>query len=156
MNTQKHNVHKSDEDRVAASVTTAGEPVGSLRPSSLEILEAFALILSAELVLKLRGLSVLLHRIRCFPVSPRETPEALTVERTCQALNRATIYYPKHTICLQRSAALTRLLRARGIPARLVIGFTVFPCKGHAWVEVNGRGINERYFTGDYKVLVKC
>ena len=53
-------------------------------------------------------------------------------------------YYPKNVACLQRSAATVWLLRRFGIPADLVIGVSKFPFKSHAWVEVEGRVVNDR------------
>jgi hypothetical protein len=55
----------------------------------------------------------------------------------------ATCFYWKPVRCLQRSVCLVRLLRTRGIAARLVIGYRPTPFFSHAWVEVNGRVVND-------------
>ena len=55
----------------------------------------------------------------------------------------ATCFYWKPVRCLQRSVCLVRLLRARGTAARLVIGYRPMPFFSHAWVEVNGRVVND-------------
>jgi transglutaminase superfamily protein len=36
-----------------------------------------------------------------------------------------------------------RLLRARGVVARLLIGYRPVPFLSHAWVEVEGRVVND-------------
>ena len=60
------------------------------------------------------------------------------------AVDIACIWYWKQVLCLQRSAAITCLLRELGVPAQLVIGAQQIPFRAHAWVEVNGRVIHER------------
>lgn len=70
--------------------------------------------------------------------------QASIVDLVCQAVNDASMWYPKRVLCLQRSAVTTCLLRTCGIPAQLVIGAQKFPFKAHAWTEVDGRAINER------------
>lgn len=66
------------------------------------------------------------------------------VDRVCNAMNLACVWYPRRVLCLQRSAVTTCLLRGNGVPAKMVIGAQQIPFKAHAWVEVNGRAINER------------
>ena len=56
-----------------------------------------------------------------------------------QAVDWAAALYWKRVLCLQRSIAGTRLLRAYGVKAELVIGCRLVPFAGHAWVEVDGR-----------------
>jgi|SRR5690242_21734635 len=58
------------------------------------------------------------------------------------AVEAATCIYWKRVRCLQRAVATVRLLRAYGIAAELVIGYTAAPFFAHAWVEVNGRVLN--------------
>ena len=67
-----------------------------------------------------------------------------TIERVSAAVNYACIWYPKQAQCLQRSFVVTSLLRKHGVPAQMVIGAQKLPFKAHAWVEVEGRPINER------------
>jgi len=66
------------------------------------------------------------------------------IDQICDALNHACMWYPKRALCLQRSSVLTCLLRSSGIPAQMVLGAQKLPFKAHAWVEVNGRPVNER------------
>jgi hypothetical protein len=61
----------------------------------------------------------------------------------CAAVQLATTLYWKRVLCLQRSFCATRLLRAHGVPARLVIGYVPEPFFSHAWVEVAGTVVND-------------
>src|SRR5260370_19503425 len=84
------------------------------------------------------------HRIgRNWEVTSKE-PASEVSNRVCDAVNHACIWYPKRALCLQRSAVTTCLLRSCGVPAQMVIGAQKLPFKAHAWVEVNGRPVNER------------
>lgn len=66
------------------------------------------------------------------------------IDRVCTAVNYACVWYPKQALCLQRSFVTTYLLRKHGISAQMVLGAQKLPFKAHAWVEVDGRAINER------------
>ena len=68
--------------------------------------------------------------------------EAL-VAAVCDAVVLAACFYWKPVLCLQRSVCAVRLLRARGQAARLVVGYRPVPFFSHAWVEVNGRVVND-------------
>lgn len=67
-----------------------------------------------------------------------------TIEKVCNAVNHACVWYPKLSLCLQRSFVTTYLLRRHGAPAEMVLGAQKLPFKAHAWVEVEGRAVNER------------
>jgi hypothetical protein len=77
------------------------------------------------------------------PVAPCQI-DADVVQRVCDAVNNACVWYPKRVLCLQRSAVTTCLLRRCGVPAKMVMGAQNLPFKAHAWTEVDGRAINER------------
>src|ERR1700732_4490197 len=66
------------------------------------------------------------------------------VDRVCEAVNNACVWYPKRVLCLQRSVVITCMLRHYGVPAQMVMGAQKAPFKAHAWTEVDGRAINER------------
>jgi hypothetical protein len=79
------------------------------------------------------------------------------VERVCSAVDMACIWYWKEVLCLQRSAATAVLLKKHGVRAQLVIGAQQMPFKAHAWVEVEGRVVNDRPYTPEvYAVLDRC
>ncbi len=65
------------------------------------------------------------------------------VRRICDAVSLAACFYWKPVYCLQRSATTARLLRGNGIPCDLVIGYQPSPFASHAWVEVDGRVVND-------------
>ena len=83
--------------------------------------------------------------------------ESNLIDRVCMAVNYACVWYPKQALCLQRSFVTTYLLRKRGIAAQMVLGAQKLPFKAHAWVEVDGRAINERSNAqATYAVWDKC
>jgi hypothetical protein len=63
--------------------------------------------------------------------------DVLTLVRV--AVRDACVFYAKPVYCLQGSAAVTRMLRRRGVPAQLVIGCQAAPVELHAWVELDGK-----------------
>lgn len=91
------------------------------------------------------------HPIRGVPASHHSVP------LICSAVDMACIWYWKEALCLQRSAATACLLKRSGFPAQLVIGAQQMPFKAHAWVEVNGRVVNDKPYTPEiYAVLDRC
>jgi hypothetical protein len=79
------------------------------------------------------------------------------IDRVCMAVNYACVWYPKQALCLQRSFITTYLLRKHGVAAQMVLGAQKLPFKAHAWVEVDGRAINERSdVQATYTVWDKC
>lgn len=73
-----------------------------------------------------------------------KSPEAGAVGRICDAVNLACVWYPKHVLCLQRAAVTTFLLRRSGVAAVMVLGAQKMPFAAHAWVEVDGKPVNEK------------
>jgi hypothetical protein len=72
------------------------------------------------------------------------------VTAVCRAMDRASTLYPRHALCLQRSAAATCVLRDHGVAAALVIGARKHPFRAHAWVEVDGAVVNDKRGVKDY------
>jgi hypothetical protein len=83
------------------------------------------------------------ERLRRCPVRARAV-KSQTADQVVWAVDEACVWYVKRAACLQRSAVATRLLRRRGIRADLVIGYRPIPFESHAWVEVDGRIVNDR------------
>ena len=84
------------------------------------------------------GFRAVISTVARTPLAARSVSyDALALVRV--AVRDACLYYVKPVHCLQRSAAVTRLLRRRGIPAQLVIGYQPMPVHGHAWVELHGK-----------------
>jgi hypothetical protein len=123
---------------------------------SFLLVHAFAKLIRFDLYLARGNFAALYTKVRDFPVRPR-MPEEDTVERISHAVDMACIWYWKEVLCLQRSAATTCLLREYGVPAKLVIGAQQMPFKAHAWVESEGRVVNDKPYTPEmYLVLDRC
>lgn len=65
------------------------------------------------------------------------------VDSICEAVNLAACFYFKPVRCLQKSVVTARLLNTCGIESRIVIGYRQSPFFSHAWVEVDGRVVND-------------
>lgn len=94
-------------------------------------------------VLASRGFARVHTFTRRRPVAARP-PDAATLRRVCWAVDEACVWYVKRAFCLQRASVTTWLLRRRGVPAQLVIGYRPVPVDSHAWVEVDGTVVNDR------------
>lgn len=120
------------------------------------VLRALLVLVSLEPVLLRKQFSAIYDRVRAAPVR-RAKHASHDLREVCAAVDTACIWYWKHVLCLQRSAASVLLLRAQGIPAQLVIGAQHMPFKAHAWVEVDGLIVNDVAYTKDlYAVLDRC
>jgi len=95
-------------------------------------------------------------QVRQFPPGREIVPCDIT-EKVCAAVDMACIWYWKEVLCLQRSAATACLLKQCGVAAQMVIGAQQMPFKAHAWVEVEGRVVNDKPYVRDmYAVLERC
>jgi len=118
------------------------------------VIESWTLLLLLEGVMRFRGLRKLhdlVRRQRVQPVSISRVPSA---EELCRASDLACVFYFKHVLCLQRSAATALLLKRHGYDVKLVIGAQVLPFKSHAWVEMEEGVMNDKPYMADiYMVL---
>jgi prolyl oligopeptidase len=120
------------------------------------VLRAYFRLTLFDVYLSREDFSGLHDKVGNFPVARRRTSADLP-QRLCRAVDIACICYWKQVLCLQRSAAMTCLLRNYGIAAALVIGTQQIPFKAHAWVEVEGIVVNDKpYITDIYSVLDRC
>ena len=116
-------------------------------------LRAYLALIQIELYLGNSNFAVLHHKVRNYPVAKCKSASD-TVDKVCAAVDMSCIWYWKQVLCLQRSAVTTFLLRRSGMPARMVIGGQQMPFKAHAWVEVDGRVVNDKpYMREMYAVL---
>jgi len=123
---------------------------------SVLVLKAYSKLIHFDLYLAQGNFAVLYDKIRNYPVT-KMTPAPNAVKRVCEAVDMACIWYWKEALCLQRSAATSCLLKSQGIFAQMVIGAQQLPFKAHAWVEVDGRVVNDKpYATEMYAVLERC
>jgi Transglutaminase-like superfamily len=123
---------------------------------SFLVLRAYMQLIVFDLDLKQRSFRDLYEKVRNSPMGTA-LHNAPTVEQVCYAMDLACIWYWKEVLCLQRSAATTSLLKQSGIAAQMVIGAQQLPFKAHAWVEVDGRVVNDKpYMPEIYGVLDRC
>jgi len=103
-----------------------------------------------------RDFARMLRFVRSYRVNAH-MPDGTLVQRVCEAINHAGIWYPKRVLCLQRSVVTTCLLRHCGVSAEMVICAQLMPFKAHAWTEVDQRVLNERRDVRRvYGVLERC
>lgn len=118
--------------------------------------EALAALLVYDILSGLCPFQTLYRMMKGWKVDQR-TNQASGTDRVCTAVNYACVWYPKQALCLQRSFVTTYLLRKRGVRAEMVLGAQKLPFKAHAWVEVDGRAINERSnVQATYAVWDRC
>jgi hypothetical protein len=122
----------------------------------LLVLKAYLKLIRFDLYLARGNFVALYDEVRNYPVGKMiPTPDA--VEHICSAVDMACIWYWKEALCLQRSAATSCLLKSHGISAQMVIGAQQLPFRAHAWVEVNGRVVNDKSYTpAMYGVVDRC
>jgi len=122
----------------------------------LAIVEAYVQLLAYDLFMWRHDLAALHHQIKTFPT--RETsPKPVSAELVTASFNVASAFYPKQALCLQRSAVLVKMLRRRGVRARLMIGAQKLPFRAHAWVQVDGVVIDDRLASSEtFMVLEVC
>jgi hypothetical protein len=92
----------------------------------------------------LAGFARVHERVRRCTVRRRGGAKSLPPEDVVWAVDEACVWYVKRVLCLQRSVVATRQLRHYGVRADLVIGYRPIPFESHAWVEVDGRVVNDR------------
>ena len=123
---------------------------------SFLVQRAYLTLIHFDLYLARGNFEALYDRVRNYPTS-RVPVLPNAVDTICSAVDVACIWYWKEALCLQRSAATACLLRRSGVPAMLVIGAQQAPFKAHAWVEADGRVVNDKpYLPEIYAVLDKC
>jgi prolyl oligopeptidase len=123
---------------------------------SMLVLKAYSKLIHFDLYIARKNFSAIYQKVRNYPVRKR-TPSRASIEEICSAVDMACILYWKEALCLQRSAATACLLKKYGIPAQLVIGAQQIPFKAHAWVEVDGRVVNDKSYLHEvYAVLDRC
>ncbi len=123
---------------------------------SFLVLRAYLLLIRFDLYLLRGNFSALYEKVHRYPLGKKTTSPDAT-EQISSAMDMACIWYWKEALCLQRSAATACLLKRYGIPAQMVIGAQQMPFKAHAWVEVEGRVVNDKPYTPEmYAVLDRC
>jgi hypothetical protein len=120
------------------------------------VLKAYWKLIWIDRCLARGDFAALYATVRNYPIRTLRTAPDMA-DRLCLAMETACIWYWKRALCLQRSAALTCLLRDHGVRAEMVIGAQQLPFKAHAWVEVAGLVVNDKsYVPETYAVLDRC
>ena len=123
---------------------------------SFLVLRAYLRLIHFDLYLARGNFKALYDKVRRYPVR-NAPPPPNAVEQICAAVDMACIWYWKEALCLQRSAATACLLKRYGVQAQMMIGAQQMPFKAHAWVEVQGRVVNDKpYMREMYAVLDQC
>lgn len=121
------------------------------------VIESWLLLFYLDLVIRCRDFKRLHRFVRehgARPISPAGEP---VCQQLCRAVDLACVFYFKRVLCLQRSAATVVLLRRYGWKAEMVIGAQMVPFSAHAWVEIDGRVVNDRPWVLDaYHALERC
>ena len=102
------------------------------------VLRALYEIVRYEVVLRWGGSGAALRQVSRQSISAKPASHELE-QAICDAVLLATCLYWKPVLCLQRAVCTARLLRKRGVNARMVIGYRPSPFFSHAWVEVDDR-----------------
>src|ERR1700693_625114 len=111
----------------------------------LLVLQAYWKLFLFDRYLSRGNFTDLYAKVHNYPVK-RDIPLHDAVERICSAIDMASIWYWKEALCLQRSAAAVCLLKQYGVHAQMVIGAQQMPFRAHAWVEVDGRVLDDKAY----------
>ena len=123
---------------------------------SILVLKAYSKLIYFDLYLARGTFAELYEKVRNCPIAKRTSPY-VAIDQICSAVDMACIWYWKEALCLQRSAATACLLKNYSVPAQMVIGAQQMPFKVHAWVEVDGRVVNDKPYAPDmYTILDRC
>lgn len=121
------------------------------------VLRAYWNLIWIDLYIIRDNFAGLCEQVRRCEIRKESARKGRQLEKVCSAVDIACVLYYKQVLCLQRSAAATRLLKRSGIPAEMVIGTQLKPFKAHAWVEVDGKVVIDKpYIPQDYLVIDRC
>jgi hypothetical protein len=134
----------------------APERFGLLRRWLWSLL-GYAALVGMDVLIRLAGFARFHRFVGRWRIRPRRAVDPRDAARISAAVDAASAFYFKRAWCLQRSAAATCLLRLRGFPAQLVIGVKRMPFLAHAWVEIEGRVVNDDPLVcGAYEEIERC
>lgn len=119
-------------------------------------IEAWLLLFYFDWLRHLRGFEAI-HSVVRKQRHGKLNDSCIRIEALCGEMDLACVFYFKRVLCLQRSAATAVLLRRHGWSAEMVIGVQMLPFQSHAWVEVEGRIVNDKPYMRDrFEVLERC
>lgn len=120
------------------------------------LLRALLLLTAYDMLVLFRGFRAVHSTVQSWQTAKKHADDT-NIGVVVKAVNYACIWYPKRALCLQRSFVLTCMLRRNGINAQMILGASRIPFRAHAWVEVEGRAINERPMPkNDFAIWERC
>lgn len=114
--------------------------------SPLELFEALVILYKVHRTLRIAKLQGFLNLLKLQAEKLRTTYcylDIKNINKLAYTLDRACLLFPKKTKCLPWAGALTLLLLKRRVKCNFLIGVQSMPFYSHAWVEVDGRVIND-------------
>jgi hypothetical protein len=121
------------------------------------VIKSWLLLLYIDFVMLFFDFKMLHSSVRDQKISTLERATLPTAAQLCNAIDLACVLYFKQVMCLQRSSATALLLRRYGWHAEMVIGAQIRPFNSHAWVEIDGKVINDAPdMLQIYQVLERC
>ena len=106
-----------------------------------------------DILMLRRDAAALRDKARLWPLGGR-IMSSEEIGRISYAMDMACIWYRKEVLCLMRAAATTSVLRDYGEPVEMIVGTQIMPPKTHAWVEKDGRVVNDKpYMRQKYLVM---
>ena len=130
---------------VSDSARQAVSPVPAVRSKSVFAgTVAAGLILTAiyDTLLHLRGFPTVRALVSKWKPRIRNSPR-LSPDELIRACDLSFMAYVRTVKCVQRSAVLASVLRLNGYDAQIVVGVRSLPFFSHAWVEMDGKPLNE-------------
>jgi Transglutaminase-like superfamily len=121
------------------------------------MLQSYLLLIKIDLMMRFRSFESIHRLVRTRRATKDCRDRTIGVEIICQTIDLACVFYVKPVLCLQRSAVAAILLQRYGWQAQMIIGAKLIPFKSHAWVEVDGKVVNDNpYMHEIYSVLDRC
>jgi hypothetical protein len=120
---------------------------------SILVWKAYLKLIVFDLYLSRGNFAAIYYKVSHYPIR-KVVSSPCMADRVCASVDMASIWYWKEVLCLQRSAATACLLKRHGIPAQMVIGAQRIPFKAHAWVEVEGRVVNDKPYMSEMYAIV--
>jgi len=121
------------------------------------VFKSWLTLLIVDATMRFRGFKALHRAVLKERVSQPRNLSSYSREDVCHAIDLACIFYFRQVSPLEWSTAATLVLRRHGWRADLVIGAQIFPHDTYAWVEIDGRIVNDRpNLLEVYQVLERC
>jgi hypothetical protein len=107
------------------------------------VIGAFLGLVAFDLILSLTSFQFLCSCVKTWPIRRKTREASDVIAMVCSSVQRACVWYPKRSLCLQRTAVTTCLLRIYGVAALMMVGVRPIPFLAHAWVEVGDSVVND-------------